>query len=432
MLDRSGVLPDGTPYGIVIPPQWNGTLLLDLDFLSNWQNPTYQALFARGYGAAGVTRNYTAPLGGQYIKPWVDRNLQVADQVTSEFGKPKRIIAFGSSRGGHVAEATAELHPERIDAAIALCIYGGAGTLMNQDLDVMFSLKALLSPDNPALPLVNISKGPAAAAPFGLGPTLAAWRDLLTQASATPQGRARMALAAAIGQLPDWIDASAPRPDEANAAAVADGWLRGLRVRVSALGTYSFSRPINEISAGGNFSWNVGVDYRKLLTGHRKKVVQSLYRQAGLSLDDDLKTINATPRIAPDAAATWFLREPSVNYSGALKVPVLTMMTIGDNLLPVTGIWALKEAARRAGSADMLRMTFTETVGHCQFSTAEVLAAVETMTRRLDTERWGASTSPARMNSLAKGFNAGNARFIDYRLEPLKRAFLLGDAYPGS
>jgi len=30
VLDRSGVLPDGTPYGIVIPPQWNGTLLLDI------------------------------------------------------------------------------------------------------------------------------------------------------------------------------------------------------------------------------------------------------------------------------------------------------------------------------------------------------------------------------------------------------------------
>ena len=39
-LSQSDVLPDGTPYGIVVPPNWNGTLLLDLDFLTSWRTPT--------------------------------------------------------------------------------------------------------------------------------------------------------------------------------------------------------------------------------------------------------------------------------------------------------------------------------------------------------------------------------------------------------
>jgi hypothetical protein len=157
--------------------------------------------------------------------------------------------------------------------------------------------------------------------------------------------------------------------------------------------------------------------------------VESLYRQAGLSLDADLQTINSAPRVAPDAAATWFLRDPSVNYSGNLNVPVLTMMTIGDTLLPVTGMWALQEAARGSGKENMLRMTFTEAVGHCNFSTAEDLAIVETMKRRLDSGTWG-DTSPARLNVLAQGYNAGSTRFIDYQLEPLNRAFLLGNPFP--
>jgi len=428
-LSQSGKLSDGTEYGFIIPPNWNGTLLLDLDFLMSWKGGNYQALFAQGYGAAGVMRNYTDPVGGQYIRPWVERNLQAADLVAAKVGKPKRTIAWGNSRGGHVAEATAELYPQRIDAAIPKCVYGGAATIMNQDLDVNFALKMLLAPGDSTLPLVNISKGPATPTAIGLAPALTGWNQLLAQASVTPQGRARLALAAAIGQLPDWADASKSRPNPNDPQSVAAGWLDYLKVRVGGGGTYSFMRPVYETSAGGNFSWNVGVDYRQLLTGHRKDVVQALYKQAELDLDKDIDTINAGPRVAPDTAASWFLRDPSVNYSGNLTVPMLTMMTIGDTLLPVTGIWALQEAARNAGKSNMLRMTFTEAVGHCTFSIAEDLALVETMKRRLDSGSWD-DTSPAHMNALAKSYDAGDTRFIDYQLEPLGRIHLLGDPYP--
>ena len=428
-LTQSGKLSDGTEYGFIIPTNWNGTLLLDLDFLMSWKGGSYQALFAQGYGAAGVMRNYTDPIGGQYIRPWVERNLQAADLVAAKVGKPKRTIAWGNSRGGHVAEATAELYPQRIDAAIPKCVYGGAATIMNQDLDVNFTLKMLLAPNDSMLPLVNISNGPATPTAVGLAPALAGWNQLLTEASATPQGRARLALAAAIGQLPDWADASKPRPNPNDPKSIAVGWLDYLKARVGGLGTYSFMRPVYETSAGGNFSWNVGVDYRQLLSGRRKDVVQALYTEAGLDLDKDLDTINAGPRLAPDTAATWFLRDPSVNYGGNLNVPMLTMMTIGDTLLPVTGIWALQEAARNAGKSNMLRMTFTETVGHCAFSVAEDLALVETMKRRLDSGSWD-DTSPAYLNALAKRYGAGDSRFIDYQLEPLRRVHLLGDPYP--
>ncbi|WP_157220802.1 alpha/beta hydrolase family protein [Flavisphingomonas formosensis] len=430
MLSRSGTLSDGTSYGAFIPPNWNGTLLLDLDFLQNWEAPFYRALFARGYGAAGVSRNYTAPPGGQYLKPWVDRVLAVEELVRSQFGRPRRVIAWGVSRGGHVAEAMAEHHPERIDAAIAMCIYGGAATIMNQDLDIMFALKALLAPDDPALLLTNISEGPATPASMGLAPTLAAWSAVIEKAGATPQGRARLSLAAAIGQLPVWVDASVPRPDASDSSASADGWLRNLRMRISATGTYAFMRPAYETSAGGNFSWNIGVDYRRLLTGKRRGIVKELYKEAGLDLEADLNAIEAAPRIAPDDQARWFLNEPSVNYGGALKIPVLTMMTIGDPLLPVSDIWALRQAVDRAGRGAMLRMTFTEAVGHCNFTPAEMLAAVETMTHRLDTGEWGDSTSPKSMNALAATLDSGGAHFISYELEPLPRAFLLGDAHP--
>lgn len=429
-LSQSGKLADGTDYGIVVPPNWNGTLLIDLDFLTSWQTPTYQALFAQGYAGAGTARNYSDPMGGQYIKPWANRQLEAAELTEKRFGKPKRTIAWGNSRGGHVAQAIAQLYPDRITAAIPKCIYGGAATLMNQDLDVMFALKALFAPHDDSLPLVNLPSGEAARTPNVRAAELAAWNDLLTRAQSTAEGRARVALAAAIAQLPDWVDAAVPRPKGDNEDAIADGWLRNVRARIGAQGTFSFMRPAFEMSAGGNFSWNVGVDYKHLLSGKRKKIVEALYRRAGLNLEKDLDAINQMPRIGPDAKAAWFLQEPSVNFNGDMRVPVLMMMTIGDQLLPVTGTWALKESVRRAHHEDMVRMTYTESVGHCNFSVAENLAVVETMRRRLDSGQWDTSTAPQTMNQLADSYKRDGGKFIAYDLEPMERAFFLGSAVP--
>lgn len=429
-LSLSGRLADGTDYGVLVPPNWNGTLLLDLDFLAAWETPTYQALFAAGYAGAGTLRNYTDPAGGQYIRPWVDRTLSVAERVASSFDDPGRVIAWGVSRAGHVALATAQLHPERIDAAIPRGVYGGAASLMNQDLDLMFVLKALLAPDDARLPLVNLSAGPAVPTRVGLESGLAAWNDLVADAQSTTAGRARLALAAALAQLPEWVDAAVQRPAPHDEAAVADGWRRSIRARIGPMGTYSFMRPAFETSAGGNFSWNAGVDYASLLTGRREAIVKALYRHAGLDLDLDLAAIDRAPRITPDPKAAWFLEEPSVNFGGDLRTPILTMMTIGDPLLPVSGLWALEEAARRAGRDDMLRITFTEAVGHCTFTAAENLAVIEAMTRRLDTGAWSDLTSPGAMNALVREFGQEDGRFISYDLEPSGRAFLLGDPFP--
>ena len=271
----------------------------------------------------------------------------------------------------------------------------------------MFTLKALLTPHDSNLPLVNISAGPVTPRPVGLESGLAAWKDLLTRARSTPDGRIRIALAGAIAQLPDWVDGTAPRPDGDDDEAIAGGWLPNIRMRIGSAGTFSFMCPVYETSAGGNFSWNVGVDYRRLLTGKRKRIIERLYRRAGLDLKKDLEAINRTPRIAPDSQAAWFLQDASVNLGCVMGVPVLTMQTMGDPLLPVTGTWALQEATRRAGYGSMLRMTFTEAAGHCSFSVAENLAMVETMKRRLDSGRWDNAASPMIMNQLGESFNQG-------------------------
>jgi hypothetical protein len=61
-----------------------------------------------------------------------------------------------------------------------------------------------------------------------------------------------------------------------------------------------------------------------------------------------------------------------------------------------------------AGNDKFLRRTFVHRAGHCEFSPAETIAAVQTLLNRLDTGRWHeveASDLNATATELGPGFN---------------------------
>ena len=86
----------------------------------------------------------------------------------------------------------------------------GWSAYLNTNLDVAYVLKTLLDPTSD-LPLVHIPDNDAA--------LNARWTAMLENAQRTPQGRARIALAAAVGQAPVWTVASQPEPALDDAAA---------------------------------------------------------------------------------------------------------------------------------------------------------------------------------------------------------------------
>src|SRR4029079_3514188 len=93
---------------------------------------------------------------------------------------------------------------ERFAAALPHC--GGLmgwPAYLNTNFDVAFVLKTLIEP-SADLPLVHIPEHDAALNDR--------WKALLDGAQQTPQGKARIALAAAIGQAPVWTVASMPEP----------------------------------------------------------------------------------------------------------------------------------------------------------------------------------------------------------------------------
>jgi len=254
--------------------------------------------------------------------------------------------------------------------------------------------------------------------------------SILAAAQATPQGRAKLALAAAVGDLPGWFASASAEPastdyttQEANQFAwisQVDGpfvfWLRGEL----------------EARAGGNPSWNTGVDYAAQLANSIDNAeVRALYAAAGLDLNADLATLAAAPRIAADPRAVRYLTR-YIAFDGDLGgKPVLTIHTTGDGLVLNSDEEAYRSVVEDAGDAELLRQAFVHRAGHCTFTPAETIAALQALVSRLNTGVWTGQADPANLDNAATAlgptFNVAPPSYIDFEPAPFLRPFDLGD-----
>ena len=162
-----------------------------------------------------------------------------------------------------------------------------------------------------------------------------------------------------------------------------------------------FGRAELEVRARGNPSWNTGVDYRvQLAKSADNAEVQALYQQAGLNLNTDLETLNAAPRISSDPGAVAYLNQ-YLTLNGNLSVPVLTMYTSGEGIEVTENAQAYASVVHASGDTSLLRQVFIHRAGHCLFTPAETLAALQTLIHRMDTGQWEDSTNPDQMNQEA-------------------------------
>ena len=127
--------------------------------------------------------------------------------------------------------------------------------------------------------------------------------------------------------------------------------------------------------------------------------VRALYQAAGLSLTKDLLTLNSAPRVKASPDAEAYLVK-NISFNGGISVPVLTMHTTGDGLVVPENEQAYRSAVDRAGRGNLLRQVFVHRAGHCAFTPAETVTAVQTLENRLATGRWHVP-SPAALNKQA-------------------------------
>jgi pimeloyl-ACP methyl ester carboxylesterase len=403
---------DGARFQVQVPYPWNGTLVLfshgyqtqgsrTSDVPADAPDPVSQWwLLDHGYALAGS--GYSQQ--GWAVEQAFHDQLALLDRFDGlGFGRPTRVVAWGDSMGGLITAGLVQLHPGRFAGAIPMCgVVGGATGMWNQLLDAEFVFKTLVAPGS-SLRLVDVQDP---AANFRLA------SSLLRRAQATPRGRARLALAAAVADVPGWYKVAAARPpasDSVERELSQFTWDARLDFYFG-----FFLRQEVEHRAGGNPSWNTGVDYgRQLDLSADRNEVEALYRAAGFDLSADLATLAQAPRVSADPRALGYL-ETYFQANGHIQVPVLTVHTTGDGLVLPDDELAYANAVRAAGDYALLRQAFVGRAGHCAFTPSETLAAFVTLIGRLDTGRWG-QTRPVEMNAAASALHIGPSAFIVFK-----------------
>ena len=424
-------------YTIDVPQPWNGTLFLyshgyvapgSTNPTSASQDPvTGQWLLAGGYALAASSYSST----GWAIEEALRDQVALLDYFDAHVGKPKRVVAVGVSLGGIITAGLIQAYPDRFAGAMPLCgVLAGGVAAWNTGLDSAYAFKTLLAPGSP-LQVVNITDPEA-------NIKLAA--DLMAKAGQTAAGKARIALMAALAGIPGWFLPTQPEPaptDYAAQAAAQALW----ESRVDFPFAFGYRAEL-ERRAGGNPSWNAGVDYRRQLENSPyHDEVTTLYRDAGLDLNSDLAALNAGATIKPNARAVAYL-DRYISFDGAITVPVLTAHTTADGLVVPQDETTYADIVRSAGKQDLLRQAFVHRAGHCAFTSAEVISLIKVMLNRLNSGRWDDdSLRPAALNAAARalgsqdnaigGIFAAQPAFAAYTPGPYPRPFPKGSAPPG-
>ncbi|WNM33207.1 alpha/beta hydrolase [Streptomyces sp. Li-HN-5-11] len=406
----TGTLPDGATWIADVPQRWNGTLLL----FSHGFGPTVAQdapsdaarteLLTEGYALAGSSYD---PNGSMWALRSAEHDqFATLDAVTAKIGEPRRTLSVGQSMGGLVNAQLARDGAGRIDGALGLCgLVAGGTDLDNYQLDAEYTIARLLLPGQQTA-LVRFGSAAEAAA------TADRLTAAVTAAQSTPQGRARIALAAAYLNLPTWAPGrTAPAPtdwsgqEEQQAAWFAQGILSFVEG-----GRYAI-----EQSAGGNNSWNRGVDYTRLLAGSsHAPQVRALYRAAGLDLDADLGALTRGAAITADPAAVRTAERTSSAGQG-LSVPLLDVHTVADNLVPVEQEHRFADRVRAAGDGALLRQAYVRRQGHCAFTTAETVAALHALEHRVTTGHWDDAAAADTLQRSATALGLDGAAYIPYR-----------------
>jgi pimeloyl-ACP methyl ester carboxylesterase len=422
----TGTLPDGATFLIEVPSPWNGTLLLYSHgyVIPGSPNPAQDVgdpatgafLLANGFGLAGSSYAHT----GWAIREALPDQIAVLDTFATLVGTPSRTIAWGHSLGGIITAGLIQRFPDRFDAALPMCgvLAGGVGT-WNQALDAEFAFKTLLA-FGTSLQLVNITDPIA---------NLALAESLLASAQATPQGKARFALSAALGDTPGWFDPASPEPSANDfASREANQFLWASEVDFAFV--FAFRAEI-EFRAGGNPSWNTGVDYRKQFERSvDRDEVRALYKQAGLSLNADLDALNDAERITANPDSVEYL-EHNIIFNGRISFPVLTLHTTGDGLVSNQNESAYKDVVDEAGNQRLLRRTFVHRAGHCTFTPAETVTALQNLIERLDNGGWP-DLDPSTLNAEAAALgplNIAPPSFLRFEPAPFLRPFDVSDEH---
>ena len=348
---------DGAPYRIVVPENWNGTLVVhahgyrdladhpgEIDDRSAPAAPSAAlepALLAQGYALAGSAYK----TNGWAVQDGIADTKALVSYFRDAVGKPNRTLLWGFSMGSVATLALAEQTAGHFDGYIAACAVG-AGTPRAWDGAVATSL--------------------AYKAAFGWSD---AWGsvgdvrdDLDFDTEVLPKMIPEVSNPLNFGKFEfiRLVTGAAPRafPSPAYPSWIITNMFFGTEGRAEL-----------ERRAGGPVGQNLTHLYSLSAADRAYLAV------FGVDSDALLAQMNAGRTIAADTSARNYV-EHWADYSGKLKKPLLTLHTQTDSLVPTSHEAAYASTVAAAGRSDLLAQTFTSGIGHCNFTGPQLLTAL--------------------------------------------------------
>ena len=360
-LDVTGEL-HGAPYRIVVPADWNGTLVVfahgyrdladhpgEVDDRSAPVAPSAAlepALLAQGYALAGSA----FASNGWAVREGIGDTRELVSRFRSVVGQPKRTLLWGFSMGSLVTLTLAEQTAGHFDGYLAGCAVGG-GTTRAWDgaldtalaYDAAFGWRSAWGTIGDVRDDVDFD---TEVAPTLLGQLL---------------GPGGFGKAEFIRLVTGTVPSSLPSPS-------FPGWiLTNMFFTTEARGEL-------ERRAGGPYVQNVTHAYS--LSAADKAYLAAL----GVNADPLLAYMNGHRDVsAPPAARNY--AEHWADLAGRIKKPVLTLHTQTDSLVPVQHEAAYAADVATAGRSDELAQAYTSGNGHCAFTGPQLLTALGALDR---------------------------------------------------
>ncbi len=364
----SGQDGNGAYYAIIIPKDWNGTLVLFAHGGPGFVTPaplisaplsslgaSLQFLTEGAAVAASNFRDY-----GYIVRKSAEDTDNLRRIFIDAFGSPTRTIALGQSYGGIVIAKLLELYgtapdgSRNYDAALIGCgAVAGYRRIASGWLDFrtvyQYYCRNLPLPEEPQYELWR-----------GLHPDSGPLHEIVDKATQTARERAN----ACTGfLLPAAQRSNEQRSNLANMLTV-------MRTPESEFPTWvgrcTNLYDIANRLGGRNALSNLGAVYQG-------------------STDDDALNRGVT-RYPSDPEARDALTTDA-EATGNIGVPVLTLHGIGDDRAIVENESVYRETLENAGTADYLMQTYVKTQGHCVFSKSEIQAVRDVLNAWLDTGR---------------------------------------------
>lgn len=372
--DLSGEL-DGVPYRILVPVNWNGTLLVYAHGYNEGATPPLLApqpedvtrLINQGFALAASRFAGS----GWNIKEGMRDTVALTSAFRDLVGLPKRTVLWGRSMGGLMALEMIERFPGHYDGAIALCPpAAGTPRRFDQALDVALAYDVAFGWD------------PRWGSPGDLRDDLDFMTEVLPHVmqQMTPVKKGGWEFLRRVNRMP------------------SDTFYAGTN-RVIPLYFALGARAELESRAGGPVAENTGRQYT--LTDEDQQAL------AGMGVDGYalLAEMNARTDIISRRNARNYV-EHYVDPEGRIGRPVLTLHTEGDALATPQHEGAYRDTVERRGQGDLLMQAFVPGGAHCTFTPDQEMAAINAMMSWLDT---GSRPEASIFFPAALGFDPGFA-----------------------